>query len=320
MADDPAKVPEPSPAASVVAPASAPVLPGASTQSAAATAPQPSPLESPAVAAPSILPANELAKPADKPAEPGVHDTPTLLETVGDQPKPAEPVKAEAKPADAKPAEPAKPGDKPAEPVAEAKPAEPPAPIEYKYTVPETLTLDDTSKGELHKALDEFRADPSVGVQKIVDVGAKLMTDYATNLKTATEKHQREVFAETNKNWHAAILADPELGGSGYQTTSAAVARMRDKLVPAAMLAPRQNPDGTPRMSEFQEFCRVTGAGNHPVFWHMLHNAARYLDEPQARNIPTEIKPPADIGRNPNKRRGAQILYDNPRSSPDGRG
>jgi len=322
MADEAAKVAEPSPAASVVAPASAPVLPGASTQSAAATAPQPSPLESPAVAAPSILPANELAKPADKPAEPGVHDTPTLLETVGEQPKPAEPAKPEAKagetakPAEAKAAEAAKP----AEGTAEAKPAEPPAPIEYKYTVPETLTLDDTSKGELHKALDDFRADPSQGVQKIVDVGAKLMTDYATNLKTATEKHQREVFAETNKNWHAAILADPELGGSGYQTTSAAVARMRDKLVPAAMLAPRQNPDGTPRMSEFQEFCRVTGAGNHPVFWHMLHNAARYLDEPQARNIPTEIKPPADIGRNPNRRRGAEILYDNPRSSPNGRG
>ena len=87
-----------------------------------------------------------------------------------------------------------------------------------------------------------------------------------------------------------------------------------------AMLAPRQNPDGSPRMSEFQEFCRVTGAGNHPVFWHMLHNAARYLDEPQARNVPTEIKPPADIGRNPNKRSGAAILYDNPRSSPNGRG
>ena len=319
MADE-AKVPEPSPAASVVAPASAPVLPGASSQSAAATAPQPSPLESPAVAAPSVLPANELA--ADKPKETGVHDTPTLLETVGEQPKPAEPAKADAKPADAaaKPAEPAKPGDKPAEPVAEAKPAEPPAPIEYKYTIPETLTLDDAAKGELHKALDEFRADPSVGVQKIVDVGAKLMTDYATNLQTQTEKHQREVFAETNKNWHAKILADPELGGSGYQTTSAAVARMRDKLVPAAMLAPRQNADGSLRMSEFQEFCRVTGAGNHPVFWHMLHNAARYLDEPQARNVPTEIKPPADIGRNPNKRHAAAILYDNPRSTPSGRG
>ena len=43
----------------------------------------------------------------------------------------------------------------------------------------------------------------------------------------------------------------------------------------------------------------MTGAGSWPAFWRMLHNAARFIDEPQARNIPTDIKPPKTNGRSP---------------------
>ena len=280
------------------------------------------------VSSAAALPVNEIVKPAEvpaeaaKPAEPGAHDTPTLLETVGDKKEEAKPAEAkpadkvaEAKPGEAKPAEVAKPEDK--KPEAEAKPAEPvkPAPVDYKYTVPETLKLDDALKGELHSALDEFRTNPAEGAQKLIDLHTKTMTDFVA----AQEKRQREVFAETNKNWHKEILADPELGGSGYQTTQAAIARMRDMLVSPADAAPRKWDDGSPRMSAFQEMCRVTGVGNHPVFWRMLHNVAKWLDEPQADNQPTEIKPPPDLGRNP-ARRGKEVLYDHPRSNPSGRG
>jgi hypothetical protein len=288
------------------------------------------------------LPANELAAPAAgaKP-EPGIHETPTLLETVGD--KPADAKKDDVKPADAKPADgkdakaadakapdakaddakaadAAKPdGDKKD---AEAKPAEPvkPEPVAYEYKLPETLKMDDALKGEFHSTLDSFRADPAKGAQGLIDLHNKILTDQVTAITKQMETRQREVFAETNKQWHKDILADPILGGSGYQTTSAAVARMRDLLVPEEMTRPRKWDDGSPRMSELQEFMRVTGAGNHRVLWHILHNAARYLDEPQAENLPTDLKPPADIGRDPSRRRGAAILYDNPRSKPNGGG
>ena len=209
----------------------------------------------------------------------------------------------------------AKPGDKPAEPEAEAKPVEPPAPIEYKYTIPETLKLDDAAKGELHKALDEFRANPADGVQKMVDVGAKMMTDMrqsAAQTRSISAKcSPRPTRTGTTKSSPIPNWAAPAIRPLQPPWRACAISWCPPP-------APAANADGSPRMSEFQELCRVTGAGNHPVFWHMLHNAARYLDEPQARNNPTEIKPPADIGRNPNKRRGAAILYDNPRSSPTG--
>jgi hypothetical protein len=87
-------------------------------------------------------------------------------------------------------------------------------------------------------------------------------------------------------------MADPILGGSGHQTTSQAVARMRDLLIPKEMLAPRTFDDGKPRLSIADEFLESTGAGDHPVLWHILHNAARYLDEPQARDMPVNVRPP----------------------------
>jgi hypothetical protein len=44
-----------------------------------------------------------------------------------------------------------------------------------------------------------------------------------------------------------------------------------------------------------------------------MHNAARFVRE--AALPPPNGKPPADIGKNPNGRKGA-LIYDNPTSQP----
>ena len=98
-----------------------------------------------------------------------------------------------------------------------------------------------------------------------------------------------------------AYLADDEIGGPGHQTAMAAIARVRDYGVPEK---DRQS---------FDQMLRVTGAGDHPAFLRMMHNLARWVDEPQAMEAPTDIKPPKDIGKDPN-RRGRDLLYDHPRS------
>ena len=118
---------------------------------------------------PTLLEEHGAAKIAAEPAKPAAEagkEPGTAAE-----PKPAEPTKpadgkaAETKPAEAKPAE------------AEAKPTEPikPEPVEYKYTVPEVIKLDDARKAELHAALDEFRANPAEGAQKLLDLHAGAM-------------------------------------------------------------------------------------------------------------------------------------------------
>lgn len=277
-----------------------------------------------------ILPGLEPEKPADAPvvasAAPDVPAAePTLLEKFDAEHKPAEVVAAEkpvekpieaaaekppveAKPADA-PAEAKPDGEKPAEKKAEAKPEEKPAekPVEakppeavpekvapeavaYAYELPETLKLDDATKGQFHGALDAFRADPEKGAQGLINLHNKTMQQFADNLRT----EQYRVFNETRRGWQNEVLADPEIGGAGHQTAMGAIARMRDLLV-----TEKDRP-------AFEEMLRITGAGDHPQFLKILHNAARFMDEaplppPNPKPAPNNGKPPA---------RGMRDLYD----------
>ena len=238
-------------------------------------------------------------KPAETPApaeggdaKPELHtDKPTLLETKEGEAKPeAKPDAAKDQPKLAeKAAAPAKPDTKDA--AAETKP-EPLAPVEYKYTLPETIKMDDALKGRVHAVFDEFRADPSQGAQKLIDLHNEMMGEYAKQ----TLKNQFDVFNATCRDKEKLILADPEFGGAGHETAKTAVARARDALISSARPGTKQYDAD---LEEFEEFNSVTGAGSWPAFWRMLHNAARFIDEPQARNIPTDIKPPKTNGRSP---------------------
>ena len=247
--------------------------------------------------------AAKAADEAKKAAEAAPKKDEKKAEAKGEE-KPGDKPKEEAKPAEAKPE------DKKAD---EAKAAEPakdtakPEPVTYEYKLPDTLKMDDALKAEVHTAFDTFRADPAKGAQALIDLHAKTMTDYATNYAAETLKNQFKVFNDTCRNWEKQVLADPELGGAGHETAMGAVARARDLTISSAK-------PGTPRYvaerKEFDDFLRTTGAGSHPAFMRMLHNAARYIDEPQASNQPlSEIKPPKGNGRSPGSR-----MYDHPSS------
>lgn len=272
-------------------------------------------LVAPAAVAVSAAPAAEL-----------VAERPSLLETAGkDKPAEAKPAEAEKPAAEAKPAEPAKsaekPADKPAEPKpveaakpeAEAKPTEAAKPeplpaIEYKYELPPTLKLDGVLKGELHGALDAFRADPAAGVQPLIDLHHKVVSDLVAQNATDTLRNQHKSFNDTRTQWNKDWAADEQIGGAGYQTALRAVARMRDQFVSADL-------PGTPKheadRASFEEFLRVTGAGDHPAFGRFLHNVARAFDEPALP--PTNGKPAPNNGMKPGSRR--ERMYDHPSSS-----
>jgi len=184
---------------------------------------------------------------------------------------------------------------------AEPKEPEPLAAVEYDYTLPETLTLPDERKAEFHAALDAFRADPSKGVQGLIDMHNRAMEEHVERAR----QEQFKVWNETNDSWRKQVLADPEIGGAGHQTAMMAIARMRDRLASS-------HKPGTPEyvsdLAAFDQFLNVTGAGNHPVFLKLLHNSARLFDEPAPP--PPNPKPPKDIG----KQNGKGLLYDHPRS------
>jgi hypothetical protein len=72
--------------------------------------------------------------------------------------------------------------------------------------------------------------------------------------------------------------------------------RARDALVSNARYGSDQYKSD---WKSFQEFCAITGAGDHPALARILHNAARLLDEPQSTSIPTDIKPSPKNGPAP---------------------
>lgn len=247
-------------------------------------------------AAPVEAPIIETVAPAT-PAEPKLE--PTLLERLDQEAAAAkvaesktEPPKADA-PAEAKADD--KPADKPAEPPkvdapVEAKPIEP---FEYKFELPEVLKADDKRIGEFTALLNEGGGRVTQeGAQKLLNMHAQAMQDYATQ----TRRDQFDTFNKTKAGWEKDILADEEFGGAGHQTATRAVARARDALISSARPGTKQYERD---LKSFNEFQSITGAGSHPAFWRMLHNAARFIDEPQSASVAADIRPTKGNGKNP---------------------
>lgn len=221
----------------------------------------PEPVVEPAVEAPAVTPHTE---------------TETLLEAAGKPPE------GEAKPA---------------EPVAEVKAPEPPAPEPRTYTeftFPDGVKAEPEQVAKFTEALSKHNLDQEAG-QALMDMHTEGLRKFAEN--TLADQHR--VFSETRAAWRQQIMADDQLGGAGHQTTIAAVARMRDLLVP------EQNRDA------FNQFLRVTGAGDHPEFLRVLHNAARHFDEPA---VPSQQGGPLPNRGQPSGG-GLRSLYTHPRSN-----
>jgi hypothetical protein len=284
VAPDPAAQPVAAP--TVAEPAPVTTAPAAAPTSQAAPAPaatkpvEPAPISEPAAPAPTLLEKYDAEKasatklPAVAEAEAAAQAAPAPVAAPALAPAPAPAAQAAPAPAEA-------------------------APVEYKYTLPETMTMDDGLRSEVHTAFDHFRANPAEGAQELVNLHEKQMQEFAQ----AMDKRQRDVWNETKQGWAKKVLADPELGGSGYQTTMGAVARMRDLFV-------AEN-----NRAEFEDMIRTTGVGDHPAFLRMLHQAARYFDEPSLP--PPNPRPPQGNGQRPSRR--LRDVYDHPRSTPEGR-
>jgi hypothetical protein len=285
--------------------------PAASVPAAVSPGPQPAPSSAvvdgagakPAVAV-EVKPAEVKpaeVKPAEvKPAEPAKpldHTTePSLLETI----KPAEAKAGEAgAKADAKPGEKPsdKPGDKPdagTKPDGAVAPEAAAPPVFQPYTLPEGITLDNERVGAFNNLLIE-QTTPQERGQKLIEMHVAEMQRFAKHVSD----EQQTVFANTRADWRKQAMADEEYGGSGWQTSLRTIADMRDQFV------------AEQHREAFNNFLRVTGAGDHPEFLRFLYNVGRKFQEPAPLNI--SFQPPPDIGRAP---RGGKrgTLYDHPTS------
>lgn len=277
MADENAPVVEnPGPAPSQVAQVEAPAAP--QPVAGASASPEPSPAPTPA---------------PDAPKHPS--ETPTLLETMKAPAEPG-PAKEEAKaPEPEKPADPANVPEKVEAKPEDKKPEEPKAPevetpVEYKFEWSEHVKPE-AEKVEAFTALAREAKMTPEQAQKAVG----MFNDAASAYKAEQSRNQIETWNNTRADWRKQALADPMIGGSGHMHAMGVIARTRDMIVSDAQ-------PGTPQYESdakaVDEFLRVTGAGDHPVFLKMLYRAGGRLDEP--RMITAVPQPTKTNGQKPN--------------------
>ncbi len=193
----------------------------------------------------------------------------------------------EKKPEETAPADGEKPADTPV--------VEPPAaePIQYEaFTFPDGLQPGE-ELGRFTELAGAARV-PQETAQQLLDMHVAEIQ----KLREHESAEQHRVWNETRRNWRTEIMADEELGGSGFETNRATAARMLDLFVPED------------RRTAFNHALIATGMTDHPEFFRFLVNIARKFDEPSPAPLPRN--PPPDIGRNPSS--GRRIPYTHPTS------
>lgn len=229
-------------------------------------------------------------------------DTESLLETLGDKPAepeaPKEEALVEAKPEEVKPE-----GEKPAQVEPEAAPES--EPIAYEaFKLPEGIEPDQGQIGEYTGLLGKHRIPQEVG-QELLDLHTAALTTFVDGQRERTLADQHAAFDAVRADWRKQVMADEQLGGAGWETAKGVIARTRDLFMSGSKPG---TPEYVKDTKEFNDFLRVTGAGDHPAFLKFIHNVGRRFDEPALP--PSDIKPSPNNGAAP-RRRGLQGIYTN---------
>lgn len=283
---------EPSGAPAPASPTSAPVQPSAPPAPAASgssdASPSPSPMASPSDGSPSAsTPLPSEAPQADAATAP--KSAPSLLEAAAATKRAGapEPAPVGAKPAEAAPAAPE--GDKPAtaEKAKEAAPADAPKPdaaptppqapatepqaVDYTWTVPEGIKLDDARTTEFKGILAEHHAP--------AELAPKLMDMYvaeATRLTGEIRQQQQDAWEQYQERQLAAFRADPDVGGNRQDTSLGIAKGLIEQF------------GGTPdQVQALIKDLTYTGMGNNANIVRLLNNIDRVLAEGSLVPAPT---------------------------------
>jgi hypothetical protein len=241
------------------------------------------------------------ADPAAEAAQALATAQPTLLESIGEDGKPKE-VATPTPPADASTADPADAGEPPP-PAPPVDPNAPPAlpPIEYKFEVPEGITMSEAQKMDFLQAMDAARVGDG---QKLLALHQQAMTDFAQ-----TEvMRQHEAFAAMREGWRKELENDPVFGGANRHQALQRAASARNTF---ASSHPKDSPEWKADMAAFDGMDHTLGLGDHPVFLRFLDRVAAAFVREQAQidNTPTNVGRTQHAGNGP-----SHPLYDHERS------
>jgi hypothetical protein len=175
---------------------------------------------------------------------------------------------------------------------------EPPAPVNYEFTRPEGLQMDE-------KVLEEV-VESLRGGNVPAELGGNLLNRHFAELQRQADfirENQQSVWLETNERWANEVRSSEEFGGNRFETARKGVQAAQDFLIGK----------DAEEVKAFNDFLKVTGVGNHPFYWKLM---TRVHDRFMARPEPKQgNKPAPNAGLPPGQKdnRGG-LLYDHPRS------
>lgn len=76
---------------------------------------------------------------------------------------------------------------------------------------------------------------------------------------------QNRLFLKTREAWAKQVMKDKTIGRRNHRKAMKTIAAARDMIVPKD------------RRPEFNEFLRITGAGDHPAMLRMFYHAGKLL-------------------------------------------
>lgn len=210
----------------------------------------------------------------------------TTPEPVAEAPKPTETVLGEALkdtiPQESAPVQPTEATEAPTDGGQSVEPAPPP---KYDtWTLPEGVTLEETSVGEFTNLLSELELEGKADHATVQKFGQKAVDFYLNEQKKTVEgitKIYQDAWEKQKTDWREATISDPELGGNRLQTT-----------LDSALSFIRTH-GGTPeQQAEFRQLMDSSGLGNHPTVVRLFANAGRAMSEGRPLAAPKPVSQP----------------------------
>ena len=146
-------------------------------------------------------------------------------------------------------------------------------PVEYTdFKLPEGVQADEQKMADFKATASEAGLSQEQA-QKLVDV-------YSNAVRAATDA-STQLWYDTQKQWQADVMKDPEIGGTNFEPMKATVAKAIDAV-------------GGEDAAKIRQAFDYTGAGNHPDVIRFLYRLGKAIGEggAVASGTPTAVEAP----------------------------
>ena len=160
--------------------------------------------------------------------------------------------------------EPVKAADPTASPLG-GKPAESAVPTEYKFKVPEGITLDENTTKSYTELATKLGLKPEAAQEVLNYYGKDVVKPLVEQVTKAVTEANTKAFTDLTASWKAELDKDPELSGTNREPAQAIIGQMLD----------------TYGSKEAREAFDLTGAGWNPAIVRMILKMGKALAEGQ---------------------------------------